>query len=107
MTKERTEKLEEFDFEWVLVEKNGHDTTREDLLWLAKYEELKAFKERYGHCMVSVSDPRYKSLGLWVGVERRNKGDNSISKNRQEWLDEIGFVWKIDFADATKSRHQM
>lgn len=47
-----------------------------------------------GHCEVP---QRYKMgdfrLGLWVAVQRRNHG--KMPFERQQRLDDIGFVWRV------------
>ena len=52
------------------------------------------FKEREGHCRVP---QRYKldefSLGAWVRAQRETK--DSMSSERRQRLDDIGFVWYV------------
>jgi hypothetical protein len=53
---------------------------------------LKLFKEREGHCRVP--QPYQENgfrLGSWVSVQRGNKG--TLSADRRERLDKLGFVW--------------
>jgi hypothetical protein len=56
--------------------------------WMSRYEELKAYKDKHGHC----SPPAGKSsLGTWIIHQRRSR--TNLSEDRRQLLDEIGFVW--------------
>ena len=60
--------------------------------WDEWYGRLVAFKDREGHCRVparNVFDGF--NLGNWVGTQRRNR--ESLSADRIQRLDDIGFVW--------------
>ena len=65
MTHEKIEHLEGMGFQWS-VKKEGEDT-----MWNQRYEELRAFKERHGHCRV----PQRSSgkLGKWVQNQKFHK----------------------------------
>ena len=59
--------------------------------WDESYGRLVAFKDREGHCSV----PVFKvvdgfNLGIWVQNQRHKK---SLSAERIQRLDDIGFVW--------------
>jgi superfamily II DNA or RNA helicase len=60
--------------------------------WIFWYGLLKAYKEREGHCRVP-DDYRQDGfrLGQWVGIQRGNEA--TISDERRQKLDELGFVW--------------
>jgi Helicase associated domain len=60
--------------------------------WEEGFSHLKAYKEREGHCRV----PRdYREdgfrLGRWVSTQRPNR--NTLSEDRRQRLDGLGFVW--------------
>jgi hypothetical protein len=72
-----------------------------------RFEELKAFKEKFGHCDVSKSkadkNKPYVSLGGWCSQVRRysrksaEEGNPSIlklTKDQIEMLNSIGFRWE-------------
>jgi hypothetical protein len=58
--------------------------------WMSRYEELKAFKSKHGHC----SPPTQQSpLGAWVASQRQSQ--TTLPQERRRLLDEIGFVWRV------------
>lgn len=71
-------------------------------LWEKSYNELIAYKEEHGHCIVPTrTSDRYKDLGSWVTVQREegrkfSEGKKAtIDQKRVELLNEIGFVWNV------------
>ena len=62
--------------------------------WEFWFGVLEQFKEVHGHCKVP---QRFKqdgyNLGKWVGTQRTAK--DSLSAERRQRLDDIGFVWDI------------
>jgi superfamily II DNA or RNA helicase len=60
--------------------------------WMFWYGLLEAYKDREGHCRVP---DKYLEdglrLGQWVGVQRGN--ELTISEERRQKLNELGFVW--------------
>ena len=88
ISKERKEKLDEIGFIWFPYNDD----------WNRGYELLKKYKKENGDCRVP-TNYKYKdfNLGEWISTQR--KANQSISKERKEKLDEIGFVWdEIEFA---------
>ena len=66
LTPERIKKLEEMGFEW--------DLGRQIFTWEERFEDLKRFKEKFGHC--NVPRTTYKddpSLGEWVHMQRKSR----------------------------------
>ncbi|KAL7534255.1 hypothetical protein ACHAWF_004770 [Thalassiosira exigua] len=61
--------------------------------WLHRYEELKLFKEQYGHCRV----PREWTFGLgeWVNSQRSPCRRGKLNEDRLKRLDELGFSWDV------------
>src|SRR5262249_40524020 len=94
---ERKRRLDDIGFVW----------SWRDLLWEKNFAALKAFKDRYSHCLVPakyyVGNVRYKlglgtttrkrnyKLGLWVTTQRRKR--RRMSEERWQRLEAIGFVW--------------
>jgi hypothetical protein len=84
LPEERQRRLNELGFAWNVFQTN----------WENGYRYLTIYKEREGHCLVQhdhkESDFR---LGRWVGVQRL-RGD-TISEERRQKLDKLGFVWDV------------
>jgi hypothetical protein len=64
------------------------------------------FHQEHGHCIVTCFYYRDKSLGGWVNKQRQIYTANRMPEDRKQLLDEFGFVWKIDKADADASLSQ-
>jgi len=79
---------------------NDDDNSREfykhDRRWENHFRSLLDYKERYGG---STAVPQtYKTkpeLGIWVHRQRTKYFDGSLSQNRKERLNAIGFVWQV------------
>lgn len=74
-----------------------------DVKWNKKFEELQAYKKRYGDCDVSSSRKKSnhcKVLGKWVSAQREaynakmNGRYSSLTNERIEALESIGFRWQ-------------
>ena len=61
--------------------------------------ELVAYKEVHHHTNVSQYDNENKQLAAWVSQQRKSKKKNTLSEERMNKLDDIGFVWDIYEAD--------
>jgi hypothetical protein len=66
--------------------------------WNEAYRKLAAFKDREGHSRVPQKhwEDGIK-LGSWVSDQRKSK--HSLSSEKSQMLEELGFVWDA-FADA-------
>ena len=107
LTFERILELEQLEFSW--------DSPHE-MEWKKRYEELKKYKDRFGHCRVPARDKEFPELGRWVMTQRRQfalarQGKKSrMSRERQQMLDHIGFDWvlregkKVTFLHVTTTR---
>ena len=68
-----------------------------------RLEDLKAYKTKHGHCNVSRTEEKYKSLAHWCSNIRtsRNKMDKNekpcinLSNDQIKILTEMGFVWNL------------
>lgn len=58
--------------------------------WNEKFNELVAYKEEHGDCMVPQAYETNPSLGRWVRYQRF---DGFMTKERVEKLNSIGFIW--------------
>ncbi len=61
--------------------------------WDERFGQLKAFKQRHGHCEVPGQWPETPQLGRWVSQQRQRKKSNLLSAERIRRLDEIEFNW--------------
>jgi len=88
MSPERKQRLDDIGFIW--------DPFAE--AWEEWFNKLLQFKELEGHCKVPVTyEIAGFNLGNWVGTQRRAK--DSMSPERKQRLDDIGFIW-----DASKGK---
>ena len=85
---DRKQRLNDVGFVWdVLAE-----------AWDEGYTNLLKFREVEGHCKVSNTFRLGQyPLGQWVSIQRKVK--NSMSSERKQRLDDIGFIW-----DASKDK---
>ncbi|CAJ1932390.1 unnamed protein product [Cylindrotheca closterium] len=89
MTARRVEDLEAVGFVW-----HAHAAA-----WLEKLNDLKAFKERTGHCKVPSHYPEDAQLSTWVKCQRRqyklyvSQGSSSMTFKRLHALESLGFVF--------------
>jgi hypothetical protein len=108
LSSDRTSKLESLQFEWVLKEPSKNiDRTYADEKWHFQYLKLVDFHTEHGHCIVPSFYDIDKSLGMWVGKQRQIYAANRMPEDRKLLLDELGFVWKVDKADADASLSQV
>ena len=92
LTKENIRRLESIGFDcWPNTYSSFED----------RLEELRAFKEKYGHCNVSRKSGNYKPLGRWCSKARHSikkiKSDEEpllvgLSEDNIQRLKDIGFV---------------
>jgi superfamily II DNA or RNA helicase len=82
MSAERRQRLNAIGFVWDPIESG----------WEKCFAALTAFKAREGHCRVPQSHLEGSiKLDMWVGTQR--KSQNTLSAERKQRLDAIGFVW--------------
>jgi hypothetical protein len=89
---DRQELLEELGFVWEARARAG----KTDETWRKQYEKLVEFKQKHGNCIVPTMHQEDVSLGKWVSRQRTRHVNNTLRLDRQELLDEIGFVWRVD-----------
>mmetsp|Transcript_16763 Transcript_16763/g.31759 ORF Transcript_16763/g.31759 Transcript_16763/m.31759 type:complete len:583 (+) Transcript_16763:365-2113(+) len=91
MTQDRVELLNREGFVW-----DSHEA-----VWRERYEQLVRYKEQHGHCRVPSYSKEYPQLATWVKCQRRQyklfwEGKrSSMSVERNQLLEEIGFVWEV------------
>lgn len=68
---------------------------RERGSWEDRYQELIDFKAKHGHCNVPFSYKGKPKLGPFVNTMRTQKTVGTLTKQRIELLERIGFQWAI------------
>lgn len=76
----RIHKLDQLAFVWNTAEAD----------WMDKFDKLLAFREREGHACVPFNEGE---LGWWVNTQRQSKRKGKLSAQREQLLNEAGFVW--------------
>ena len=103
LTDERIQRLENLGFVWSL---------RDD--WMKHFEELKLYKQEFGHCNVPARYPSNRRLGIWVSAQRqqykilksaefeetKKQRPSSLTQERIELLNRLGFTWTIRSRDS-------
>lgn len=89
MSEKRRDMLTGLGFEW----------SCHDLAWNQRFEELKMYKKKNGHCLVPARYGANPKLGRWVNNQRvryhSNKSGNrgELLNERVKKLESIGFSW--------------
>eukprot|EP01089_Gocevia_fonbrunei_P000165 TRINITY_DN10170_c0_g4_i1.p1 TRINITY_DN10170_c0_g4~~TRINITY_DN10170_c0_g4_i1.p1 ORF type:complete len:328 (-),score=36.11 TRINITY_DN10170_c0_g4_i1:46-1029(-) len=63
--------------------------------WLQRYNQLKDFKIRYGHCKVPYRWMEDPGLGRWVSLMRRRYKEGILDSEKISMLDKISFSWNL------------
>ncbi|MDB4634110.1 Helicase associated domain protein [Rubripirellula sp.] len=77
----------------------GFVWNRLDMIWEEKFNELVAYKAKFGDCIVPNRHQENPDLGRWVTTQRQMKLARKLSRERISQLDSIGFSWD-PFEDA-------
>ena len=80
---DRARRLDDIGFNWRL-----DDGQKE---WADVYEQLKEFKNRFGHCKVPLNFSDNPSLGVWARNQRHRLKYGKLSAEKEQLLLEIGF----------------
>jgi len=74
--------------------------------WSRRFNELRRFVEKNGHCNVPYKYKGNKALGLWVQSQRTKYFQDSMLPHRIKKLEDAGFNWVIKKKHCTwKSRY--
>jgi len=92
---ERKRLLDQLGFEWNVRAES----------WKKRYEELKTFKRRFGHCCVPQGRQENKALASWVLKQRGKFCLRKIWPERRRLLDQLGFEWKVH-AESWRKRYE-
>ncbi|CAJ1933027.1 unnamed protein product [Cylindrotheca closterium] len=89
ITTARIQELESIGFVW-----HSHASA-----WLEKFNELKAYQQKTGHCNVPSDYPENRALSSWVKCQRRqyklfSAGSSSMTIDRLQALESLGFVFE-------------
>lgn len=84
LRKERIERLDKIGFVWSVRPRGELDEYIDQLLDYRKF---------YGHVDVPQQDKKYRKLGRWVNDQRTKKKNGTLSKEYEDRLNEIGFIW--------------
>jgi superfamily II DNA or RNA helicase len=89
MSSERKQRLDDLGFEWAPLA----------AAWEESFSKLLQFKEAVGHFRVPTNfKPDGFKLGSWVSNQRAKK--DSLSPERKQRLDDIGFIWDTRKSDT-------
>jgi len=101
MSQERFQALDKLGFTWDMIGTNG-------IAWMRRYEELKDFHAREGHCRVPRTYFDNPRLGSWVNFQRsqykymQQGKPSQMKQERVDLLNKIGFTWNVIGADGDK-----
>ena len=93
----RVQKLEDLGFRWSIAESTPETKLEQ---WEARFQELKEFKEKHGHCKVTA---KYSfELAKWASDQRRFRKNECqhLNASRVEKLNDLGFQWRISETDT-------
>jgi hypothetical protein len=68
-------------------------SVKERKSWMERFEELKAFKEKHGHCNVPWKWKENLPLFYWVRRMKDKKRAGALSEERVAMMEDIGFEW--------------
>lgn len=71
----------------------GFDFEVREKVWCERFDQLRLFKERFGHCLVPNSWPEDRTLSRWVSHQRQCYKNGQIEPERVALLESLGFVW--------------
>ncbi|SMQ86975.1 Superfamily II DNA or RNA helicase [Bacillus sp. OV166] len=91
LSQERVERLNELGFVWGRGDLKKINLEEQ---WEEKYQELLAFKEKHGHCSVPQGFKENPSLASWISNQRTYYKTGTLSQERVERLNELGFIWE-------------
>ena len=93
LIQERVDLLESIGFQWALsTQSSKKKSWKLDEQWKTRYTELVRYLIEHGHCHVP---NRQGSLGYWVSTQRGNYAEGTMPQYRIEYLESIGFAWKL------------
>jgi len=94
MTEDRIRELESIGFDW------GTSKTDVASIWSVRIQEIREFKEQFGHCLVPVKYSANPKLRNWVSTQRQSYRSHQegkptpMTEDRIRELESIGFDWR-------------
>lgn len=85
LKRERERRLNEIGFDW------REGSTKAE--WKSRFDQLKDYRRRFGHCCVPVRWQENPQLGAWVARQRNFRKASKMAVYKERLLTEIGFVW--------------
>jgi hypothetical protein len=75
-------------------QKKSRFTDQQEKDWDQQYDELLAYKARYGHCNVKCNGDEHRELRNWVILQRVTHRRNKLDATRYQRLEEACFVFE-------------
>jgi hypothetical protein len=97
---EREKQLNDIHFIWTFQD-------IKESYWQEKYQELLAYHQSHGHCLVPVSFKQNPSLGHWVATQRKLEAHNKLSREKRQPLEHLGFVWAQEILPQRKHHYDL
>ena len=99
LKQDQVKRLDDLGFDW-------EPLGQRDSIWNFRFEELKAYKLRFGDCLVPENWKENPTLAHFVSHQRKTrikiKNRKVISPERKTLLDGIGFIWEVDWDTKTR-----
>lgn len=73
-----------------------------DVQWNSIYERLKKYREKYGNCCVPTRGYEDPQLAKWVSRQREYHNKGTLSQERIDKLNALGFSWRLKDKDTGK-----
>jgi hypothetical protein len=90
---DRVAKLNELGFQWEVIDDWWTRVFQRQ--WMARYNELKAYKRKIGDCNVPQEYEANRQLGNWVSNQRGIYKNGKLADDRVAKLNELGFQWEV------------
>lgn len=102
---ERVKLLEGVGFVWCCrnVTAASKGEKRKMIPWNERFEELKVFKDKYGHCNVPHKWSENVKLSNWLYCQRSFHRHGKLSQDKIKRLESIGFEWSKQDPPAASS----
>lgn len=84
LSQERIDALEAIGFPWEYSK---------DIIWEEMFTSLSQYQKEHKDCMVPKKYPNNPKLASWVDYQRQEYKQGTLSKERIDRLEEIGFIW--------------
>ena len=102
LAKERCDQLEAIGFEWTGNRTRGQQSLQDQ--WTKMFKRLQVYQQEHnGSCHVPKQYQQDPQLGTWVSNQRRNYKKGSLSKDRCDQLEKIGFEWTSTLTNLQKT----